>query len=379
MAESAPKPAVTPLFPKPVPIIGGTGEFESGKTLFGLTICPGPQTLYYDFEQSGASYGELGHIRVNVVEVMQKSHPNGYKPVDMFLWWKAEMQAIPAGKYRVIVIDPATDLERGLTDWVNSNPKHFGHTSGQYASMSGIMWGDVKDYWKSILADVSSRCEVLYYTAHVGTKFEGNQATKDRKVKGKSTLSELASLFLWFSRKPDSKGAKPNKPMAKVVKSRLMVMRAGADGEIEIQQVLPPIMPVATPNELRKAFANPAGGREIDELEKYVEEKMTEEEKLRLEVQKAEAERDSNLAKISAGEDSSAAGRPSDPALDVVHKRIADAKSSSEIIDLGKWISTLSADTRTAVKEAYYAKRNEIAMTKTAVATPVAATNTPAV
>ena len=37
-----------PLWPKSIEVIGGTGEYESGKTTFGLTICPGPETLYYN-------------------------------------------------------------------------------------------------------------------------------------------------------------------------------------------------------------------------------------------------------------------------------------------------------------------------------------------
>jgi hypothetical protein len=35
-----------PLWPKAIEVVGGTGEYESGKTTFGLTICPGEETLY---------------------------------------------------------------------------------------------------------------------------------------------------------------------------------------------------------------------------------------------------------------------------------------------------------------------------------------------
>ena len=68
-----------PLWPKSIEVIGGTGEYESGKTTFGLTICPGPETLYYDFEKSGASYeAELGFTRVDVPAEMQRRFPKGY-------------------------------------------------------------------------------------------------------------------------------------------------------------------------------------------------------------------------------------------------------------------------------------------------------------
>lgn len=317
---------VTPLFPKPIPIIGATGEYESGKTIAGLTICPGLQTLYYDMEQSGASYDDLGHVRVNVMAEMQALHPNGYKPIDLFLWWVKHVKAVEKGKYRVIVIDPITDLERGMTDWVVANPQAFGHTAQQYTKMSGIMWGDLKDYYKSIVADLSVRCETLYYTAHVGKEFEDNRVTGKLKVKGKVTLHELASLFVWLFRKPNAKGVKPNKPAARVLKSRLMVTKM-VDGELEMQQVLPPSMPVFTAKTLRDAFASPAGGREIDDIERHVEEVTSDEDKMRLAIQLEEAKRDAALAQTAAAGPVKLPPPPEDEAA----KWIADASTLTNL------------------------------------------------
>lgn len=322
-----------PLWPKPIPVIGGTGKFESGKTLFGLGIHPGPETLYYDFEQSGASYDDLGHTRINVLAEMQRLFPNGYKPVDLWLWWLKHVKEVKAGQYRVIVLDPVTDLERGLTDWVFAHPGHFGHSAAQYQKMSGVAWGDVKDYWKSVLADLSVRCETLYYTAHLGQEFDKDKATGKQKVKGKATLHELASLFLWFGREPAAKGVKPNKPAARVLKSRLMVTTTDADGELVMQQVLPPVMPVATPKALREAFANPAGGREIDDVERAESEELTDEDRLRLEIQKAEAERDATLAKLALqGGGPRAAGKPTPPPEAEAEGWIADADSVEKLM-----------------------------------------------
>lgn len=290
-----------PLWPKPIPIIGGTGEFESGKSLFGLTIDPGPRTLVYDVEKSTAAYTDLGFERIDVLDEMQKKFPGGYKPVDLFIWWREHVRSIPAGKYTVIVVDPVTDIERGLTDYVNANPQQFGHTAGQYAKMSGIMWGDVKDFEKAILGDIASRCETFYYTAHLGREFDGNEATKKKKVKGKQTLSELATLFLWFDRSPNAQGVKPDKPSAYVRKCRLLHNKIDpATGELEMYKVLPPRMPVATPKAIRDYFANPAGGRAAAEDEAAQDESLTEDEKLVIRMRTAEAEAAAALAKGSA-------------------------------------------------------------------------------
>lgn len=297
--------AVPPLWPQKIPIIGGTGEKWSGKTMFGLSICPGNMTtLVYDFEQSSTSYEDefrrigMPFKRVDVQKEMHDKFPNGYKPVDLFTWWLADVRTIKPGTYRVIMVDPATDLERGLVDWVAANPKAFGHTEAQYAKMSGVMWGDAKDFEKMLLADITARCECFYFTAHTGAEFKGNTATGNRKAKGKETLYELASLFLWFDRSPDASGARPNAPCAAVQKSRLIVTDF-KDGELVSYPVLPPRLPVATPKAIRNYFANPAGKIGIRDEEKAPEKQLSADERLRLELAKAEAERDAAQARAA--------------------------------------------------------------------------------
>lgn len=319
----------TVLWPEPLPIIGGTGEHESGKTVFGLTIDPGPRTLVYDFENSCASYQNIiksadgkPFDRIDVMTEMRKLYPSGYKPVDLFNWWLKSVRSIEAGKYTVIMADPITDVERGMADWADANPSFFGHTAGQYAKMSGIKWGDVKDYYKSILGDIATRCQTFYYTAHLGQEFEGNEATKKRKVKGKSTLNELASLFLWFERKPKADLSKPDKPTAYVRKNRLITGK-WVDGELELHRVLPATMPVCTPKAIRDAFLNPAGGRATEDDERAQDESLTADEKLLIELKIAEAKRDAAMASHPT---SPAAPTPDEPAGEQafqVHARLA--------------------------------------------------------
>ena len=296
-----------PLWPQPIPIIGATGEKWSGKTKFGLNICPGVKTtLVYDFEQSSASYeGEYARIgvpfeRIDVQKEMHSIHPNGYKPIQLWQWWIAHVEKVQAGTYQVIMADTVTDLERGLADWVAANPAFFGHTAGQYSAMSGIMWGDVKDYLKMKLADITAKCQTFYFTAHLGAEFKGKSPTGEKKPKGKETLYELASLYLWFDREADKKtGNRSNIPAARVLKSRLEVAEL-VDGEIVSFSVLPPRIPECTPKMIRGYFANPAGKKnELAESERDRPEAMTDDERLRLEVAKAEAERDTAQARAT--------------------------------------------------------------------------------
>jgi len=347
---------VKKLWPQPIPIIGGTGEYQSGKTRFGVSICPGPRTLVYDLEQSSASYEYIGFERIDVQKEMHAKFPRGYKHIDLWNWWLDHIRSIPAGKYDVIMVDPATDLETGLTDWVAANPGFFGHTAGQYASMSAIMWGDVKGLWKMVLADICARCQTFYFTAHLGVEWgKDKKPTDKKKVKGKETLRELASLFLWFNRDPNEKGERPNAPRARVIKGRLEVGSVVGDDVVSFQ-VLPPVLPEATPKAIRNYFANPVGKKAaLDAGERLIEEKLSDDERLKLQAMIAEANRDAaeanrEMAAIKTEavqatpaatptpQPSSPSGKTKPPAsetLGVLYQQVKDAKTLDELKAVG--------------------------------------------
>ena len=286
-----------PLWPKPIPIIGLTGEYASGKTLFALTICPGPGTLVYDLEKSSESYLDLGFHRIDAHLEMLKSHPKGYKPRELWKWWRASIMSIPTGRYRVIVLDPISEIENALVDYVQSHPGEFGRTSTQYAKASGLMWGDVKQEWKQVLSDLASRCETFCFIAHMGQVYQGNTPTGRRKPKGKETLEELASLYLQLERKPDAKGNVPAVPAAIVRKNRQLHIRV-TDSGLEHCPALPPRIPVATPNAIRQYQLAPPDYANLKEEEKAPEAKVTEEDLAELRARAAEAEAEAERIKL---------------------------------------------------------------------------------
>lgn len=304
MTETAlQKPPATPgvvkkLWPQPLEIIGLTGEFASGKTLFGLTIDP-TRTLIYDTEKSAGSYESLGFDRIDIPRAMSAVHPNGYKPIQTFEWWLASVRAIPRDKYTVIVLDTISEIETGLADWVRAHPGEFGRTMGQYIKMAGLMWGDVKEYWKAILSDLSARCQTFAFTSHMGNVWAGDRPSGKRKPKGKETLMELASLYLHMERKADSAGNMPAKPSAIVLKSRLATMIPDPEtGDIRVVPTLPPRIPVATPHAIRQYMLHPPDYSKLKAEEQAPEKVMTEDERAEIRLASAEAERETEALRL---------------------------------------------------------------------------------
>ena len=116
--------------PVAIEAFGATGAYQSGKTLLGLSIAPGPhpeghafagkpRTLYLDFEKSGGTYTGAGCKRLDVPAVMLELHKGQpYAPMAVFEWFVKLIGDLPAGRFDVIMGDPITDIESGMVAWV---------------------------------------------------------------------------------------------------------------------------------------------------------------------------------------------------------------------------------------------------------------------
>lgn len=286
-----------------IEVIVGTGHFSSGKSLFGLTICPGSQTLVYDNEGSNTTYRSFGFDHVDMAKTLISLYPTGYTSEHRYKWWKQD--AITKGKtgqYRVLMVDPFSEIEQGLARYVENNPQVFGYTANQFKLSSGLFWGCVKDALKADLDLLRTYYETIYLTVHMRQEFKGGKPTKKMEPKGKTTLMELASLFLEFSRKPDPAGVIRPEPSATVLKSRLSHISIKPDGGFDILPILPPRIPTATPAEIRRYIATPANYNRLKKDEKLVTEVMSDEERLVLESQIAEDNRAAQEAELAKAE-----------------------------------------------------------------------------
>ena len=195
---------------KNIGVIVVTGEKGEGKTLFCTTIDPA-NTLVYDNEGSSADYESLGFERVDVAAELIRKYPGkNAKPIDRFLWWRDDVKVrVQPGKFSVVVVDPASEIESGLTQYVKEHPAEFGYTKSQFDQAAPLFWGAVKDFWKSILDDLRTRCETICLTVHMRDEFKGGRPTGKREAKGKETLFELASLYLEMERPRTRTAIKP--------------------------------------------------------------------------------------------------------------------------------------------------------------------------
>ena len=275
-----------------IDVLGVTGENWTGKTLFVTSIDPG-NTLHYDFELSGGTY-TFGQ-RVNVPGVMLASHQTGYRPVDVFRWWLDDIRKIKPGTWSVIAVDTISDIETGMVEHVKSLHKDYGFkTEDAFTSMGGVFWGSVKEYWKMVLSDLASRCQTFAFTSHLRAVYKNNRATSELAPKGKETLMDLCSLYLWLDR-PEKNSSKP--PSGTIMKSRLATTERGEGRSVVIRPLLPDRIEKCTPDEIRRYILNPPNWDNLLESEKVTKKEMTAEDRLLIE---ADIAADNRVAAESA-------------------------------------------------------------------------------
>lgn len=318
-----------------VPLIVGTGAFGNGKTMFGLSICPGPETLVYDNECSSLSYISIGFDHVDMAASLRQAYGEKFTAQQRYQWWKEDtIRRGKTGKYRVLVVDPASELEEGLADYIKTHVSEFGLSADQVQKSSGLFWGAMKSEWKKTLDMLRTYFETIYLTVHLRTKYNGNVPTSELEPKGKETLFELASLFLWFEKIEGTAC-----PAANVLKSRLSKFTY-VNGEFTPVAILPPRLPRATPHAIREYIAKPVDYAKLSKKEKVQEHTLSDDQKLQLQATIATAENEratTELTRLQLMQEAArkqaelTASSPVSPDMSAAHAKSTAEKTAARV------------------------------------------------
>ena len=289
--------------PLNIPIIGLTGPKGSGKTLTGMTLDPG-NTIVIDIEDSSVTYNLPIKKRYSMYEEVEASSGATPTPLECWVWFQNLIDSKDLN-CRVLFVDPVTDMQQGLVEWVKSNPEKFGKTANQYKSASGLLWADVKSHLKITLGKLSRRVECFMFTAHMGSVWKGGAPVVGKsKAKGVDTFYELASLYLHLNRNIDPKtGKQPGAPTASISppigKSRIAHTTMLDTGEVKITPILPPTVTEFTWEKFREYVATPPNYNKLKKSELAQNQDLTDDEKLQLQAEIAANNREAEEMKVA--------------------------------------------------------------------------------
>ena len=296
-ATATPAPEKRMLFgarpdgtPQDIPIIGVCGGYGSGKTLLGETLCP-EETIEIGIEDSSVTYSLPIKKKLSMYrEVTAASGVLVPKPIDCWIWFMSILEKIASGapewQCRVLFIDPITDIQGGLVDWVRANAALFGKTQNQYDKASGLLWADVKAHAKLLLGRISRKVDCVIFTAHMGSVWSGGAPVQGKqKAKGLDTFKELASLYLHLNRDVDPKtGEQPAAPVACIApphgKCRLVHSHETSPGVFDMKPILPPRIQDFTWQKLRDYVKSPPNYAKLKKHELAQVETLGDDEKL---------------------------------------------------------------------------------------------------
>lgn len=252
------------MFDIKIPFVFVTGDIGVGKTLFALNLNPDDKsTAIIDLEHGSSTYADqrTDITYINALEEVGEKYGEDWKLPQLWLWFELKLLKLAkSGKYKLLIVDPASEIEDALEAHVRSNLQKYGLTERQMLKSPALIWGVIKSIWKRTLARANASIDTVSAIAHMRHKFVGNTPTPEKEARGKSILRELASIFVELKRKP---GAPKNCPPAAIVhKGRLSRFADTGKGMKEPVAVLPDRMPKADAYHLRWYIANPVGLRD---------------------------------------------------------------------------------------------------------------------
>jgi len=253
-----------------IPIIGLAGEPSSGKTLWGLMVDENcfnrdveATTVVWDVEGSSETYQDtLNFTRIDIPKLAAKRR-RGYTTLDMFEVWLESSLEMSTGHFHVGMLDTIAEIENGLVQYIGARPGNYGYTAKQFMKGGGygggIFWGVVKSEWKRMLMTAGMKFQTFILTMHMRSEFSSSGKPTGRRIPmGKETIMDITSLYMTLVRDIKPGVAHVNLPPKGLCqypagKSRLM----GLNSMGKIQDLLPPVIPDASPAGIRTYLDSP--------------------------------------------------------------------------------------------------------------------------
>src|SRR3990172_4316050 len=247
------------------------GAPNSGKSWLATHIAP-ERTLYLDSEKSGTAYQTLVKKYIDIRAATRARIARAPTPRDLFDTVRLETDQIALGEFEVVAIDVFSGtLEQGIVELVAGDYAKYGFTTeAKFTASGGLFWSRVRGFVEEFILELSDRCTTLVLTTQLKTIWRDGRATKDQEPKGKTSVYDLAAMYLLLERKSITRHAPPSPiPTAQVLKSHTL-------------HPFPPRLPEATYNSILHYLT--AGGNygTLTEEESIKDAQLTADEKLQL-------------------------------------------------------------------------------------------------
>lgn len=234
------------------------GFFGTGKTTFLLGMDVPANVLMLDFESKGEGIARQLGVENYFAPVQDAATAAGFNPHGTLVFDRVRqiLEAVPAGRFTVLILDGLTNLQEGMLDKVKANPLGFGlkPENVDKGAMGGA-WPGVGKLLQSIAAYARIKdIKVIGVTTEVKQSWGAQGPILNKfEVKGQSDIHKMSVLTVLMQ--PPT-GLHGRVPSALVMKEQL-ARHEWKDGRQVVTNRIPPKLPRAEMAEVYRMLAEP--------------------------------------------------------------------------------------------------------------------------
>jgi hypothetical protein len=237
-------------------IVQVMGEPDGGKTTFALTTGAHPgETAFFDddlktqaiadmLKANGTPFGEYHNLtRLSV----------GMKEIQFHDLVLSIIDAMPRGKYKVLVFDPFARFESTFFPYVQKNSAKFRDVYSPKGDIKGAQIAKASlDYEDAVLSKLLEIAPLVILTAHLKDQSIGSAKTGKEIPECRKPIVEKTRLRVWLRHNPNGTA-----PIGLVLK-RLSKVSVNGSG-IQVQNILPLKVNPCTWKKIIEYWNNPIG------------------------------------------------------------------------------------------------------------------------
>jgi len=240
-------------------IIHITGEPDTGKTLLALTAYHPKDTAYFfdAVKRPPIAQTEFG-LFVDLVE-----RYGNLTTLEFYKAIMAEIQKIPAGKYKSIIFDTWARTGKAIRYYAKANPYEFREAStfsasGTIANME--KWSETHRVEAAVISALSRKSEFVALITHIKPQMKGGAKTDSYEPDCGKSFDTACNMRLWLRHNEHS-----GVPIALVLK-RLSKIELTEDGVKPVNVLPRRIIPLQDEysiwQSIERYWQNPVGNRE---------------------------------------------------------------------------------------------------------------------
>lgn len=236
------------------------GEDNAGKSTFGLTAHPDPSKICFLDGDSSKTRGFAQQMNIGKY-VDLTNLGNGLDELGYHEMVLAQINAVPEGKFEVIVFDNPDEFFKGGHTYVKANRGEFRKNWNPMGAIAGAQeWNELRQtHYPRVYSKLKNKATLVIVCTRVKAQSEAGVKTGLTEPSADESLRTASEVVIRLARNTRDIGQ--HAPVGLVIKNTMVWQ------DQRLKKVFPDRIVPCTWDKLKSYLANPVHGRELTEKE----------------------------------------------------------------------------------------------------------------